>query len=238
MTSLHDEHSCPKRRDNKLVTSTRIADRFESLIRANPAWSLHHLQATVQQEMFANVSLSKCKRAKAIVMARWLDRTKGEYSRVYDYQEELLRSNPGSTIVVKLDKDYQDPVFQRFYVCLNACKKVFLAGCRKVVGLDGCFFKERRREPQEKPKGRRLSKRGTVIRCRKCKQTGHNRSTCDRRNSGTSNMGASPPNVQPAQSQSNVQPAQSQAHVNSLNAMVWTDTSSIYSQVPFHDMYI
>jgi len=112
-----------------------------------------------------------------------------------------------------------------------------LAGCRKVVGLDGCFFKERRREPQEKPKGRRLSKRGTVIRCRKCK-TGHNRSTCDRRNSGTSNMGGSPPNVQPAQSQSNVQPAQSQAHVNSLNAMVWTDTSSIYSQVPFHDMYI
>jgi hypothetical protein len=60
---------------------------------------------------------------------------------VYDYREELLRSNPGSTIVVKLDQDYQDPVFQRFYVCLDACKKGFLAGCRKVIGLDGCFLK-------------------------------------------------------------------------------------------------
>lgn len=141
MTSFNDEHTYPKRRGNMLVTSTRIADRFERLIRANPAWSLHHHQATVQQEMFANVSLSKCKRAKALVMARWFDKTKGEYSRLYDYQEEILRSNPGSTIVVKLDPEFSEPVFQRFYVCLDACKKGFLAGCRKVIGLDGCFFK-------------------------------------------------------------------------------------------------
>lgn len=61
--------------------------------------------------MFANVSLSKCKRAKHIVIGRWLDRTKGEYTRVYDYQEELLRSNPGSTGVIKLDLEFKDPVF-------------------------------------------------------------------------------------------------------------------------------
>ena len=61
--------------------------------------------------MFANVSLSKCKRAKQIEMGRWLDRTKGEYTRVYDYQEELLRSNPGSTIVIKLDPEFEDLVF-------------------------------------------------------------------------------------------------------------------------------
>jgi hypothetical protein len=27
------------------------------------------------------------------------------------------------------------------YVCFDACKKGFIAGCRKVVGVDGCFFK-------------------------------------------------------------------------------------------------
>ena len=26
-------------------------------------------------------------------------------------------------------------------MCLNACKKGFLAGCRKVIGLNGCFLK-------------------------------------------------------------------------------------------------
>jgi len=27
------------------------------------------------------------------------------------------------------------------YICLDACKKGFTEGCRKVLGLDGCFFK-------------------------------------------------------------------------------------------------
>jgi hypothetical protein len=40
-----------------------------------------------------------------------------------------------------LDPDYNFPVFQRIYVCFDACKKVFLAGCRRVIGVDGCFFK-------------------------------------------------------------------------------------------------
>jgi hypothetical protein len=35
----------------------------------------------------------------------------------------------------------EPPTFQRIYVCLDALKKGFLAGCRRVVGLDGCFFK-------------------------------------------------------------------------------------------------
>ena len=91
--------------------------------------------------MFADVSISKIKRAKSIIMDRMYNCTRGEYSRVFDYQLELMRSNPGSTVIVKLDTDEPEPTFQRFYVCLDALKKGFKAGCRRVVGLDGCFFK-------------------------------------------------------------------------------------------------
>ncbi|PKI57115.1 hypothetical protein CRG98_022509 [Punica granatum] len=31
--------------------------------------------------------------------------------------------------------------FKRFYVCLDACRRGFLAGCRGIIGLDGCFLK-------------------------------------------------------------------------------------------------
>ena len=60
---------------------------------------------------------------------------------VFDYQLELLRSNPGNTVVVKLDLDEPQLTFMRFYVCFDACKKGFSTGYRRVIGLDGCFFK-------------------------------------------------------------------------------------------------
>ena len=35
----------------------------------------------------------------------------------------------------------QEPIFQRIYICLHACKEGFKAGCRPLVGLDGCHVK-------------------------------------------------------------------------------------------------
>ncbi|KAL6648600.1 hypothetical protein ACP70R_012824 [Stipagrostis hirtigluma subsp. patula] len=80
----------------------------------------------------------------------------------------------------------------------------------KYVKMPGRPRKERRREPHEKPKTTRLSRRGTVIRCRKCKQTGHNSTTCNRWNSP--NMAASDSGV--GASHSNFGP------ISSPNAMV------------------
>jgi len=47
---------------------------------------------------------------------------------VFDYQLELMRSNPGSNVIVKLDTDEPESTFQRFYVCLDALKKCFKVG--------------------------------------------------------------------------------------------------------------
>lgn len=53
------------------------------------------------------------------------------------------------------------------------------------VKMPGRPKKERRREPHEKPKATRVSKVGTIIRCRRCKGIGHNKTTCAKRNAST-----------------------------------------------------
>jgi alpha-galactosidase len=92
ISTFNSEHMCPPRRDNKLVTSRRIAEKYEKMIRANPTWKMESLQQTVQEEMLADVHISKCKRAKKIVIDKLVDAINGEYARVFDYQAELLRT--------------------------------------------------------------------------------------------------------------------------------------------------
>jgi len=63
-----------------------------------------------------------------------------QYKRIYDYAHELCRSNPGSTIKIKVKDHDGSKIFQRFYVCLKACKDNFVS-CRSIIGLDGCLLK-------------------------------------------------------------------------------------------------
>ncbi|XP_052620946.1 uncharacterized protein LOC111915798 [Lactuca sativa] len=64
------------------------------------------------------------------------------YARIWDYVAEIQRSNPGSTVQVgvNLNPDGKH-YFYRFYVCFHALKTGWIAGCRRVIGLDGCFLK-------------------------------------------------------------------------------------------------
>ena len=72
-----NEHTCPPRRDNKHVTANRIAVKYEKFIMANPSWNFSQIKNTVQEEMFADVSISKLKRAKVIVMQKTYYASKG-----------------------------------------------------------------------------------------------------------------------------------------------------------------
>jgi alpha-galactosidase len=112
-----DDHSCPPRRDNKHVTTARIATKYEKFIMANPSWAFSQMKNIVLEGMFADVSISKLNRAKSIVMQKAYGSTKGQYEKLYDYQLELRRSNPGSTIVINKEANVEPPTFWRMYIC-------------------------------------------------------------------------------------------------------------------------
>ncbi|KAG5602178.1 hypothetical protein H5410_033548 [Solanum commersonii] len=56
-----------------------------------------------------------------------------QYGKLLSYRAELLRSNPGSNVVIWRD----GRKFLGFYVCLGALKEAFKSGCRPLISLDG-----------------------------------------------------------------------------------------------------
>ena len=68
---------------------------------------------------------------------------KDQYSKLWEYCAEVRRMNPGSSIILKCSSEAGDtnPKFMRLYICLHALKKGWKEGCRRIIGLDGCFIK-------------------------------------------------------------------------------------------------
>lgn len=85
VVTFNDEHHCSQNRQNKLVTAKVIAQIYEHFILANPMWKIYSMKETILQDMFVDVSTSKCKHAKKLVMDRLVCGMKNEYTRVFDY---------------------------------------------------------------------------------------------------------------------------------------------------------
>lgn len=64
-----------------------------------------------------------------------------QYAALWDYDEELNRVNPESTVVIKSDLDGDRPRFQRMYTFLATCKQGWLEGCRPLIRLYRCHIK-------------------------------------------------------------------------------------------------
>ncbi|XP_050890051.1 uncharacterized protein LOC127095397 [Lathyrus oleraceus] len=89
------------------------------------------------------VKLSKDKAYRAKKKAIELIQGDGreQFKHLRTYVEELLKSNPNSTVKIKFDDSYGGHVFERIYVCLEACKTMFATTCRPLIRLDACFLK-------------------------------------------------------------------------------------------------
>jgi hypothetical protein len=65
------------------------------------------------------------------------------YNRLWDYCETVRQTNQDSCLMMKVERPLPDhpACFHRLYFSLATMKSGFLAGCRPIIGLDGCFLK-------------------------------------------------------------------------------------------------
>ncbi|CAN1148324.1 hypothetical protein LINPERHAP1_LOCUS4604 [Linum perenne] len=127
----YKEHSCSEHYKKKFVSPKFIANHYKRRIRSNPRWRIKDMRETIREDFGTDVSLVQCSRAKSIITHKSLASYTEEYALLRSYAVEILRSNPGSSTTVMVDcgNPTSEPLFQRMYVCFDALKKGFLAGC-------------------------------------------------------------------------------------------------------------
>jgi len=138
-----NQHICSITFENKRVSSRYLAKHFMILISAMPKIKAPELKKLVREQLGLNVTFSQCRRTKLKVLKELQGNYKKEYAQMHDYLGELYTASPSSTFKLKVERPWPNalPVFDRVYICFDACKKGFLAGCRKIIGLDGCYLR-------------------------------------------------------------------------------------------------
>ncbi len=131
------DHSCIKVFKSKHTKFGWIAQTYLENVRSDPDISITALRDQINRDFNLDVPRTKVWRGikKALQIIRGDEKI--QFAKLADYGGELRRTNPGSMFKLHL----KNLVFQRVFICLEACKEGFLAGCRPIIGVDGCFLK-------------------------------------------------------------------------------------------------
>ncbi|XP_038719959.1 uncharacterized protein LOC120012589 [Tripterygium wilfordii] len=149
------EHVCERTNENKMLNSKWLANRLVDKMRRNPKMKLVEIIQKVRDKYTIEISKTVASRARKKALEVVHGSYSEQYKRLHDFCAEILRSNPGSTcgLIVDRPPEYAMelesptpsrnilPKFDRLYMCLDGCKQAFLVACRPIVGLDGCFLK-------------------------------------------------------------------------------------------------
>ncbi|KAJ9542528.1 hypothetical protein OSB04_029034 [Centaurea solstitialis] len=133
---VKDEHTCSRNfKYGSLINYKWIGSKFGHRIRCNPEIKLVEIAELVLKKYKCQVTPSICSRARSWALNEYQKSLEEHYGLLRSYGDELLRSNPGST--VKLDvtvNPVEKTYFDRFY-------EGWKIGCRRIIALDGCFLK-------------------------------------------------------------------------------------------------
>ncbi|XP_031378378.1 uncharacterized protein LOC116193766 [Punica granatum] len=119
-----NEHTCGKELPTKYITQSWLVETYMDHFLANPKWSSKAFAYQLNVDYKAKANRMKlCRVGKHALKMLKMDK-EGQYGRLWDYVEELKKRNPSSSISIGCDH----LIFQKMYVCIEACKKGYLKG--------------------------------------------------------------------------------------------------------------
>ncbi|GKV06937.1 hypothetical protein SLEP1_g18754 [Rubroshorea leprosula] len=142
--TFYNSHTCSRIVTNKVCTSSVAADH---LVKTRGVSSLRMNRGDVfeaiRDDLGVELTPVQRKKTKDKLKKKFESVSNAEYNRLFDYANELRSKDPEASVVLQCCRQSVDttPTFLRMYVCFSALKKGFLAGCRRVIGVDGAFLK-------------------------------------------------------------------------------------------------
>ncbi|CAI9297266.1 unnamed protein product [Lactuca saligna] len=141
--SLRNEHNYARTfKFGSVVTYSWIGKHFVNDILENPKLSCREMRDKVGEIFNVKVSVGQCRNAKKFALNEIEGSLNTHYEKLWSYGAEILRANPGSTVKIGTDTMPDSTIyFSRMYVCIKGVKDGWIEGCRRVIGVDGCFLK-------------------------------------------------------------------------------------------------
>lgn len=108
-----------------------MGSKLHTRSKKNPTSKLSSIMERAQEKWNIDVNWTKAYKARSITIDMVNGSFREQYTRIYDYYHELLRSNKGSTVKVNTqqfqgsEEDLENlevvfcPHFKRLYICLN-----------------------------------------------------------------------------------------------------------------------
>ena len=110
----------------------------EQSFRIDPGTGVVTVMDTAAEKYGVKVKKVMAYRARKQAQAAVLGDQVKQYTRLRDYLQTVLDTNPGSRCIVTTknvpEHPSRNPRFHGLFICLNASKEGFLNGCRPFIG--------------------------------------------------------------------------------------------------------
>lgn len=136
--SIGEKHTCPFDVHNKQANYKWIAKQYIDDFRVRPEMGISEFLEDCNRKFGVQPSRGRLYRAKAHALELLRGTVKHHYAVLRNYVAELVRVDREGRFELMLG---DEAVFKGIYIGFSALKKGFMAGCRWIIGLDGCHLK-------------------------------------------------------------------------------------------------
>ncbi|XP_019092303.1 PREDICTED: uncharacterized protein LOC104748590 [Camelina sativa] len=140
--TYYDEHTCHPVGRCEIIRSPVVADLFLEDIRRDPEMSAPEIKDEMKRRYNIIITPSQSQSARRRAFSKLQDECNAQFSRLRDYQYQLTKTMPGSTVEINTrTRDDGLDEFYQIYICFEPLRTSWKKNCRPIIGLDGTFLK-------------------------------------------------------------------------------------------------